>query len=280
MEEGASGRPLVCMEISPGRRGRLYLKYAVGVLAAFGILGAVGSHVVDKVFSSAEEKLNPESLVLFGVTEDPGGGSDGFEVASRSAAGLDAKLEGIEDCSELMIAAKRAGAVDVGHVNEALVLEGGTHRDLSVVAMRARILKRGPALSGAQITCQSAGAAEAIGVLFDLDEKRPVARELRNPYSLEVGAPYFEQGNIVRLTKGEIQPFLLIGVTKRHYVEWEVEADVIVDGKTETFTINNDGKPFKVTGPARKKTGYERYIEWQWYEQPAQMWIADKPWKP
>ena len=101
MEEGGSGRPLVCMEMSegppsgenaPGRRGRAYLKYAVGVLAAFGILGAVGSRVVDKVFSSAEAKLNPESLVLFGVTEDPGGGSDGFEVASRSAAGLDAKL--------------------------------------------------------------------------------------------------------------------------------------------------------------------------------------------
>jgi hypothetical protein len=103
---------------------------------------------------------------------------------------------------------------------------------------------------------------------------------LINPYSLEFGAPYFEQGNIVRLTKGEIQPFLLIGVTNRHYVEWEVEADVIVDGKTETFTINNDGKPFKVTGPARTKTGYQRYIEWQWYKQPPQMWIADKPWKP
>jgi hypothetical protein len=262
---------------APSRRGRVYLKYAVGVLAAFGILGAVGTRVVDKVFSSAGERLNPESLVLIGVREDPGGAPPGFAVAGRSAEGLDAKLKGAEDCNDLFLTAKRAGAVDVGHVKEALVLEGGTRRDLSIVAMRARILKREPALRGAEISCESAGAAQAIGVIFNLDEERPVARELVDRFSLEPGAPYFEQGNIVRLTKGEIQPFLLIGVTSRDYVEWEVEADVIIDEQTETITINNDGEPFKVTGPARKKAGYGRYYEWQWYERPPKMWIADKP---
>jgi hypothetical protein len=250
----------------------------VGVLAAFGILGAVGNRVVDKVFSSAEDKLNPERPVLVGVREDPEGGSDGFTVASRSAVGLEAALEGIRDCNELMVAAKGAGAVDVSVVIEALVLEGGTRRDLSIVDMHAKILKREPALVGAEIHCQSAGAEEAIGVLFNLDEERPVARELIDyGWPWKADGPYFKQGNIVRLVKGEIQPFLLIGISSSHYVEWEVEADVIIDGETQTITINNDGEPFRVTGPAPKKMGYERYYEWQWYEQPPRMWIADQP---
>lgn len=249
----------------------------VGVLAAFGILGAVGNRVVDKVFSSAEDKLNPETPVLISVREDPEGGSDGFTVASRSAAGLEAALRGIRDCNDLMVAAKGAGAVDVSVVIEALVLEGGTRRDLSIVDMHAKILKREPALVGAEIHCESAGAAEAIGVLFNLDEERPIARELTDPLSLEYDGPYFKQGNIVRLVKGEIQPFLLIGISSSHYVEWEVEADVIIDGETQSITINNDGEPFRVTGPAPKKTGYERYFEWQWYEQPPRMWDGDRP---
>jgi hypothetical protein len=212
--------------------------------------------------------------VLVGVREDPAGGAGGFTIARRSAEGLDAALGRIGDCSKLFVAAKKAGAVDVGVVREALLLEGGTSRDLSIVDMRAKILKREPALDGAQIQCQSAGAAEAIGVIFNLDEEAPVARTIKEPFSLRFGEPYFAGGNIVRLVKGEIQPFLLIGISSRDYVEWQVEADVVIDDATQTITIDNKGEPFRVTGAAPK---YQRYYEWQWYEQPQRMWIADAP---
>lgn len=261
-----------------GGRGRTYAKYAVAILATFGVLGAVGNRVVDKVFSSAEEKINPEKTVLVSVREDPKGGSDGFTVAARSATGLDAKLKGVKDCDTLMVEAKSAGAVDVGVVREALILEGGTRRDLSIVDMHARILKREPPLHGAEIHCESAGAEPAIGIGFDLDEARPVAREITEPFSLEFDGPYFAQGNIVRLVKGEIQPIELVGKTQRSFVEWEVEADVIIDGQPQTITINNGGEPFRVSGPA--KTGYTRYYEWQWARQPPRMWMADRRAEP
>jgi hypothetical protein len=248
----------------------------VGVLAAFGVLGAVGTRVVDKVFSSAEERINPEKTVLISVREDPHGGSDGFTLASRSSAGLDAKLANVKDCDSLMVTAKSAGAVDVEVVREALVLEGGTHRDVSIVDMHAKILRREPALRGAEILCQSAGAVGAIGVVFNLDEARPFARKLTQPESLEFDGPYFAHGNIVRLVKGEIQPFELIGLSSRDYVEWEVEAEIIVDGEAQTITIDNDGEPFRVSGSPPDKTGYERYYEFQWYEQPPKMWMANR----
>jgi hypothetical protein len=272
--------------------GRSYFKIVVTILAAFGILTAVGTRAVETVFSSAGKKLNPEKPVLIGVREDPQGGGDGFALARRSAEGLDAALKGERDCQRLFAAAKRAGAVDIGIVKEALVLEGGTSRDLSIVDMHAKILKREPALDGAHISCESAGAAGAIGVLFNLDEARPMARKLvvslpnnqswRKFHPTGDGGsyydgPYFEQGNIVRLVKGEIQPFLLVGITTDDYVEWEVEADVIIDGEAQTITINNDGEPFRVTGSIPKQTGYGRYYEWQWYEQPQRMWIDDHP---
>jgi hypothetical protein len=266
-------------ESSSGRRrsGRTYVKYAVAVLATFGILGAVGNRAVDMAFSNAEERLHPERTVLVGVREDPSGGGDGFRVAVRSPAGLDPALSGVNECGALFGAAKRMGAVDVSAVKEALVLEGGTSRDLSIVDMRARIVRREPALRGALISCQSAGAVGAIGVLFDLDESRPVARKITQPESLQFGGPYFDHGNIFVLAKGEIQPFELVGVSKYDYVEWEVEADVIIDGKTQTITINDNGKPFRVSGPSPEATGYKRYYEWQWYKQPPQMWIAAQP---
>jgi hypothetical protein len=268
------------------RHWRRYIKYVVGILATFGILGAVGNRAVDKVFSTAEEKLNPEKTVFVGVREDPHGGSDGFTLASRSPEGLDAALKDITDCGNLFDAAKRAGAIDVGAVWEALLLEGGTSRDLSIVDMRAKILKREPPLAGAQIHCESAGGQEAIGVLFLLDEAQPVAREIGPPldevlgsgWGLNYGGPYFGRGNTVRLEKGETQPFLLIGVSNSDYVEWVVEADVLIDGETQTITIDNEGEPFRVTG--WEDVVYGRYYEWQWYEQPQRMWIDDHPPQP
>jgi hypothetical protein len=172
-------------------------------------------------------------------------------------------------------------------VREALLLEGGTSSDLSIVDMRAKILKRQPPLDGAQIHCESAGALGAIGVVFLLDDEQPVAREMLSPYGdanepepigyesgVPYGEPYFGQGNIVRLEKGETQPFLLAGISTSEYVEWEVEADVIIDGEAQTITINNEGRPFGVTG---NNTAYGRFYERQWYEKPMRMWIDDHP---
>lgn len=278
---------------SPGRwrRWRRYIGAVVAILGTFGILGAIGSRAVDQVFTSAEKRINPEKPVLVSVREDPQGGVPPFFLASRSAEGLDAALEEVADCDELFAAAKRAGAVDVAEVKEALLLEGGTSSDLSIVDLRAKILKRGPPLDGARIHCEGAGALAAIGVVFLLDEQQPVAREMLptswdsnepppEPIGHECGVPYgepyFGQGNIVRLEKGETQPFLLAGVSTSEYVEWEVEADVIIDGEAQTITINNEGEPFRVTGP-KNPSGYRRYYEWQWYEQPPRMWIDDHP---
>jgi hypothetical protein len=273
MESGAPP-PQVTPPVPPQRGVRRYLKYIIGVLVAFGVLGAVGSRIVDEVFSTAGEQIHPEKTVLIGVREDPQGGSDGFALAARSTAraDLDRQLAGVTDCDALMTRSKQVGAVDVHHVIEGLVIEGGTRRDVSIVDMHAKVIRREPGLSGSSISCQSAGDMQAIGVGFNLDEEHPVARKLTGDFYRFAG-PYF-QGNIVRLVKGEVQPFAAVGASSHDYVEWEIEADVIVDGKSRTVTINDHGKPFRVTGPVRKGGRYKRYYEWQWYTQPPRLWIG------
>ena len=126
--------------VSALRGWRKYGKWVVGVLAAFGILGAIGGKAVDSIWPNVEETIAGGGDVGINVREDPQGGSDGFEVAAKSPVGLDREFKGATDCDSLFTAAKDAGAMDVERSIHDLLLEGRTHNDLSIVDMRARIL--------------------------------------------------------------------------------------------------------------------------------------------
>ena len=260
---------------------RRYWKGAVGILAAFGLLGAVGTYLVNAIGPDVQEKLAGGGSIGIAVHEDPQGGSDGFRVATRSPAGLDTKLRNARDCDSLFDAAKKSGAVDVRRQIENLVLEGRTHRDVAIVDMRAKILRRDPLLTGATVSCASAGAIDAIGVGFDFDEPRPTARRIKDLSGHDLGAPYFARGNILTLKKGEVQPIQVVGLASRDYVEWEIEARAVIDGKEKDIRINNNGEPFHITGgpegvePSRVR--YRRYYEWVWYETPQRLDISDRP---
>jgi hypothetical protein len=258
---------------TPSSKWRRYAGWIVGLLATFGIFGAVGSNVVDEIFPAAKEKISGATPLHVTVREDPQGGSDGFTVAARSPAGLESKLRNATGCDALFVAAKRAGAVDVYQSIHDVLLEGRTFRDVTIVDMRAKVLTRKPALRGAAITCASAGALDSIGVMFKLDEANPLARKIRP--GLQPGEPYFRRGNAISLKSEEVQPLQVVAQISSGYVEWEVEADAIIDGERRTITINNSGKPFRLTG-ARPAGGYARYFEWVWYEQPPYLYAGDQ----
>ena len=118
-------------------------------------------------------------------------------------------------------------------------------------------------LDGALAYCAPAGDVGAIGVIFNLDEEEPVARKLPEPGNLAYGEPYFDRGNVIHLVKGEIQPFMLVGLTtRREYVEWEVEAQVVIDGNGADDHDQRQGLAFRVTGVApryKPMSGYKRY---------------------
>jgi hypothetical protein len=264
----------------PPPRWRRYWKAAVAVLGAFGILGAVGGYLVNSIGPDVEEKLTGGSPLRIAVREDPQGGGDGFHVATQSPTGLTAKLREAKDCDSLFRLAKRAGAVDVRRSIHNVVLEGRTHRDVAIVDMRARILRRASIFTGAEISCASAGAIDAIGVGFNLDEPNPAARRIKDLPSGKLGDPYFGRGNIVSLRKTEVQPLQIVGLANRAYIEWEIDARVVIDGEEKKITIDNNGQPFRITGgtpPGEASARYSHYYEWVWYETPQRLSISDKP---
>lgn len=255
---------------------RRYVKWIVGVLAAFGIFAAVGGRIVDEFFPAAAEIVRGGGALRITAREDPHGGSDGFEVATRAPAGLDPELRRASSCESLLTAAKHVGAVDVNQSITDLLLEGHTYRDVAIVDMRARILKREPALAGARISCASAGAIDSIGVTFNLDESSPLARTT-DPHSSIPGKPYFGRGNVVSLTKNELQPVQVVARVSDSYVEWDIDADATIDGKERKITINSHGRPFRITA-SRPVADYGRHFEWVWYENKRPyLYASDKP---
>ena len=164
-----------------------------------------------------------------------------------------------------------------------MVLEGRTHRDVAIVDMRARILKREPLLTGALIGCSTQGEVPAIGVGFDLDETNSPARKVKFRY-LPLGEPYFGTGNIISLKKSELQPFRVVGLTAgKYYLEWEIVVTVVIDEDEQELMINNNGEPFRITGGRPSfatDVKYDRYYEWaEWAigPPPSPLKIGDQP---
>jgi hypothetical protein len=128
------------------------------------------------------------------------------------------------------------------------------------------------------------GAEGAIGVLFDLDDPHPVAREIsangaganRDYGPFATSGSYFRGGKIVKLAKGEIQPFEIVGVSTHAYVQWEIEATLHSHGRLRTVTIEDHGEPFRVTGSTPNER-YDRYYEYRWSDARPHMYLGAQP---
>lgn len=258
---------------APAQKARWWqrsTRQMIAALAAFGIFGAVGTYVVNATLPDAAEKISGTEPLRFTVQTNPEGGGDGFIAAKRSTTSLDRTFSGVNNCDAFFAFAKRVGAVDVRHSRLHVLLEGRTRRDVAIIGMKARIHAREPSFDGEEMVCASAGSIDSIGVAFDLDETKPIARAAVDADDAS-GAPFFQDGKVIALKQGELQPIAATGYVDRGYVSWDLQLDVVVDGEKRTFTIDDNGKPFRTTGPAKV---YRRYLEWVWYVQPPYLYVS------
>jgi class 3 adenylate cyclase len=162
-------------------------------------------------------------------------------------------------CISLLHSGYRAGAVHADALFVRLLVEGNTPGGATIVDMHPRIVGRSAPLKGAAITCgQSAGAESPIRMTFDLDQPNPVAR--LDPQ----GSLYFGNGHVVHLKKGEVVPFLIDAYATHDYVQWKLEADVVVDGKRQTLLIDDHGKPFRTSASRCGKGAYAPSYDLTW----------------
>jgi hypothetical protein len=259
--------------VRPKSKARKVALAVVGVLGAFGIFSAIGSNVVNASFPDVWEFLGGDDPVTVNV-RDAIGANDGFALATRAPAGFDEELEGVDGCESLLAAAEEVEAVRVGKSVYDLVVEGATHRDVTIVGLRPEIVERGAPVNGAEFHCQSGGAVGAIGVAFDFDEPHPVAR--RDKEEPNAGSPYFASGNAIVLKDGEIQPIQVTNEITHGHVAWNLLVELVIDGESKTVTVDDDGKPFELTaGPPQ--VDFSRYYEWLWFENPGRLYSGDRP---
>lgn len=260
----------------PGR-GRRAVVAVVAVLGAFGVLSAIGTNIVNDLYSDVSRWVSGDDPLRVNV-RDAVGANDGFTMATWSPRPIEGRGEAIDGCESLLATAKKAGAARVGTSISDLLIEGGTDRDVTIVDLRAKIVDRRAPMHGAEFHCESAGAVAGIGVSFDFDEPQPVARLVSD--DADDGTPYFAKGDVIVLKQGEIQPIQITATASRdEYVAWDLEVDLVVDGASETITIDEGGEPFQIT-PGQPNADFKRYYEWLWFESPQRLYESQEPFHP
>jgi hypothetical protein len=232
-----------------------------GLVAALGLLGAIGGWVVNQYAGSTVEKITRASAITATPMLDDDAYSDGFGLV-MSRPPKEGAFASVHDCSTLLTATRSAGGVHISPLLIKLLLEGRTVHDVTVVGMHAKLVNRTAPLHGTYVGCAGAGEIDPLRINFNLDRDNPVAERLT-----EEGAdkgPYFGEGHVVNLKKSEVAPVLITATTKQNHVKWELQIDAIVDGHQREFTVTNHGQPFDVTAPLCGKRVYAPEYEWDW----------------
>lgn len=117
---------------------------------------------------------------------------------------------------------------------------------------RIRVAKKcGDPVTGTLLYNPPAGSPERPGVIgFDLDQDVPIAQEVRNA---DGGDPVFTgkdffADHIQYFKKDDGYVYRVLIHATRHYCEFRLLLDVSGDDMSQVITVDDNGKPFRVTG--------------------------------
>lgn len=161
---------------------------------------------------------------------------------------------------------RERGGVDPDMTNVKVVLRGNSRTGLRILSMTPRVTCGKP-LTGALALSPPEADASSAAIGFDLDSPDPIARNVK--LNDRLGSPYFSSKTIT-LKYGETFTVQLRAQTYKKYCEFRIVANVLVGQKQIAVTIDNHGRPFKVSGmpealfggdSSGKPGGYSRYQE-------------------
>jgi pSer/pThr/pTyr-binding forkhead associated (FHA) protein len=130
------------------------------------------------------------------------------------------------------------------HSELRLVANGEHERPVVIVGMQANIIKRERPLSGTLVFGPPEGAGENIEIGFDLDSRSQVAHSVDS--EMVLGGSYFATHR-VSLKRGEQAVFSIRAFTAKHFCEWELQVDTMIDGKPKAFVVKDGQRPFRTT---------------------------------
>ena len=148
-------------------------------------------------------------------------------------------------CQEWWAWAKESGGVDAGITKLRLTLIGDESATVVIDALRVAVTKKRDPLDGAYIVCTVGGAeitTRHIAVDLDLFGE-PTTRYVRDGGE-STGRFGFQ------LARGEVEIFNIEARAEGSYCEWVAELFLLVDGKRQTISISDEGRPFRTTAPS------------------------------
>jgi hypothetical protein len=225
------------------------------VLLWFGIPGLIGTYV----WTEVRERIEPDPpLIHWNVRPAPpktvevAGRQIRFAVDRANYVGLDAfsyvvprPIDRIgkapsEEPTQWKEWAYGMGGVDSPTTHVRVSLQGGSETTVQVAGVSVRIVRRHPLLDGTLLMGPppGCGGIEPHELRIDLDTSPPriLAEEPE------------DQDLLFSLRQGEWEVFDIIATADKALYQWQLELDVIAQGRSETITIDNNGKPFVTSG--------------------------------
>ncbi|MCP2344516.1 hypothetical protein [Nonomuraea roseoviolacea] len=137
---------------------------------------------------------------------------------------------------------RRRGAVDPNASVIKVVIRGNRNAPIRVVGMKAVPRCRSP-LAGMLFLSSMVGSTPNEAIEFDLDQADPQAQLAHGDGTY---AEFFQE-RTVSLRRGEDVTLQMTARSRTRYCEFVFAVDVLTDAGVVTQTIDDHGKPFKVT---------------------------------
>ena len=111
-------------------------------------------------------------------------------------------------------------------------------------------------LAGTVFYSPPAGPAEAIGKIgFNLDDPAPTARQMIDKDGGQVFGADFFTNKVQYLMKDDGFAYHVVARTLKHYCEFRLKIDATANGASQTITVDDNGRPFRVSGLICAPTG-------------------------
>lgn len=156
------------------------------------------------------------------------------------------------------------GAVDHHKTELRLTLRNRTEHTIVIHNVFPVVARRPPNLTGTYLGFPSEGVNQATLLVFDLDERTPVAWLFEDRLGSRVridATPFFSSHNIT-LASDDPTDIIIVCETDTAHCHWRLYIEVDVRGRTRRKTIEDNGWAYETTGgdPYTFITG----LYWQW----------------
>ncbi|MGW5199185.1 hypothetical protein [Streptomyces spiralis] len=151
-------------------------------------------------------------------------------------------------------------AVSAAHQVIALGLQGASRKSVLIYGMKIHVRNCKPALKGPYIREIGGGDAPSRFLLVDLDDPHPSAQPWNGPNSSIPHSKVEPEDFPFFVSEKDLEYFEVSVKAEKRYCEWEGEIFWAVDGKKGSTKVDNEGRPFRLSGTSAK-TGEFTYME-------------------